>query len=147
MQQHTEEIAAIVGSGNASEDPAALGRYVQGDARPAFAPCAVARPGSADEVATPRRLGQRDGDTAVPVSSRGPHAHGGTTPSVAGALMVDLTRMDRVLRVDRRNRMVVVEPGVTWPALQAALVAARHAGDAAAAAAGGQVRRRQPAGA
>jgi FAD/FMN-containing dehydrogenase len=122
VQQHTEEIAAIVGSANVSEDPEALGRYVvEGDARAALAPFAVALPGSADEV---RRLVTWANATAtplIPVSSGGPHAHGGTAPSVAGALMVDLTRMDRVLRVDRRNRIVVVEPGVTWPALQAAL--------------------------
>ena len=118
VQQRTEEIAAIVGFGNASEDPAALGRYMQGDARPAFEPCAVARPGSSDEVGRLVAWANATTTPLIPVSSRWPHAHGGTTPSVAGALMVDLTRMDRVLRVDRRNRMVVVEPGVTWPVLQ-----------------------------
>ena len=35
--------------------------------------------------------------------------------------MLDLRRMDKILRVDRRNRMVVIEPGVTYPQLQAAL--------------------------
>ncbi len=29
--------------------------------------------------------------------------------------------MDRILRIDRRNRMAVIEPGVTYPQLQAAL--------------------------
>jgi FAD/FMN-containing dehydrogenase len=121
VQQHAEEIAAIVGSDHVSEDPAALGRYAEGDARPAFAPFAVARPGSSDEVGRLVTWANVTTTPLVPVSSRRPHAHGGTTPSVAGALMVDLTRMDRVLRVDRRDRMVVVEPGVTWPVLQAAL--------------------------
>ena len=46
---------------------------------------------------------------------------GGTEPAVAGALIVDLARMDRVLRVDRRDRIAVVEPGVTWRDLQPAL--------------------------
>ena len=32
--------------------------------------------------------------------------------------MVDLSRLDRMRRIDRRNRMVVVEPGVTYQKLQ-----------------------------
>ena len=65
----------------------------------------------ANETATP----------LVPVSSQRPHARGGTTPSVAGALIVDLGRMNGVLRIDRRNRIVVMEPGVSWQQLELAL--------------------------
>ena len=57
----------------------------------------------------------------MPVSSGGPHFHGDTVPSVPAAVIVELTRMNRILRVDRRNRMAVIEPGVTWAALQPAL--------------------------
>ena len=32
--------------------------------------------------------------------------------------MVDLGRMNKILRIDRRNRMVVIEPGVTYAQLQ-----------------------------
>ena len=32
--------------------------------------------------------------------------------------MVDLSRMNKILRIDRRNRMVVIEPGVTYAQLQ-----------------------------
>ena len=59
----------------------------------------------------------------MPVSSGAPHFHGDTVPSAPGAVMLDLRRMDKILRVDRRNRMVVIEPGVTYPQLQAALAA------------------------
>ena len=57
----------------------------------------------------------------VPVSSGGPTLYGDTVPSVPGAVMFDLSRMNRILRIDRRNRMAVIEPGVTYPQLQAAL--------------------------
>ena len=44
-------------------------------------------------------------------------------PGVAGAVIVDLTRMDRILRIDRRNRVCVIEPGVSWGEIQPALAA------------------------
>lgn len=49
----------------------------------------------------------------VPVLARGAGTSlaGGCTP-VGGGLLVSLTRMNRILEIDRRNRMAVVEPGV-----------------------------------
>ena len=58
------------------------------------------------------------GTPLVPVSSGAPHFYGDTVPSVPGAVMVDLSRMNEILRIDRRNRMVVIEPGVTYAQLQ-----------------------------
>ena len=57
----------------------------------------------------------------VPVSSAAPHFHGDTVPSVGGAVIVDLSDMKRVIRVDRRNRVAMVEPGVTFDELRPAL--------------------------
>jgi len=42
-------------------------------------------------------------------------------PSVPEAVIVDLRRMNKIVRIDRRNRMVIIEPGVTYPQLQPAL--------------------------
>jgi FAD/FMN-containing dehydrogenase len=61
------------------------------------------------------------GTALVPVSSGAPHFYGDTVPSVPGAVIVDLGRMNKILRVDRRYRMVVIEPGVTYAQLQAEL--------------------------
>ena len=82
---------------------------------------AVVRPGTAEEVQQVVAWANETATPLVPVSSGGPHFHGDTVPSVPGAVMLDLRRMDRILRVDRRNRMTVIEPGVTYPQLQAAL--------------------------
>jgi FAD/FMN-containing dehydrogenase len=57
----------------------------------------------------------------VPVSSGEPRFRGDTVPSVPEAVIVDLSRMDKIVRIDRRNRMVIIEPGVTYPQLQPAL--------------------------
>lgn len=57
----------------------------------------------------------------VPMSSGGPHMRGGTAPAVPNAVIVDLSEMRRILKVDRRNRLVLIEPGVTFPQLQGEL--------------------------
>ncbi len=121
MQHDTAEIAAIVGPDHVLEHPKGLDRHTDDEQRAPFSPLAVARPGSAEEV---ERLVAWANETAtplVPVSSGGPHVRGDTVPSVPGAVIVDLAALDRILRIDRRNRMVVIEPGVTCPQLQAAL--------------------------
>ena len=57
----------------------------------------------------------------VPVSSGPPHLRGDTIPEVDNVLIVDLRRMNRILRVDASNRVTIVEPGVTFGELQAEL--------------------------
>jgi FAD/FMN-containing dehydrogenase len=49
----------------------------------------------------------------VPVSSGPPHFHGDTVPA-RGGVVVDFSRMNRVLRIDRPSRSVRVEPGVSY---------------------------------
>ena len=122
MQQMTARLDAIVGAEHVQDDRALLDDYAldHGDA-PAHRPVAIVRPGTAEEVRQVVAWANETATPLVPVSSGGPHFHGDTVPSVPGAVMLDLRRMDKILRVDRRNRMVVIEPGVTYPQLQAAL--------------------------
>jgi FAD/FMN-containing dehydrogenase len=60
----------------------------------------------------------------VPISSGAPHFRGDTVPSAPGAVIVDLSDMKRIVHVDRRNRMILIEPGVTYTQLQPEL--AKH---------------------
>jgi len=57
----------------------------------------------------------------VPISSGGPHFRGDTHPTAPEAVMVDLRGMKRILKIDRRNRLALIEPGVTYTELQPAL--------------------------
>jgi FAD/FMN-containing dehydrogenase len=57
----------------------------------------------------------------VPVSSGAPHFYGDTVPSVAEAVVVDLSRMKAIKKIDRRNKVAVIEPGVTFSELIPAL--------------------------
>ncbi len=60
----------------------------------------------------------------VPVSSGPPHFRGDTVPSAPDAVMVDMSEMKKIVHVDRRNRMVLIEPGVAYGQLQPEL--AKH---------------------
>ncbi len=122
MNDIIDGLAALVGRDNVAADPASLQEYAADESfAPRLAPWAIVRPGSAEEVQKVVAWANETATPLVPVSSGGPHFYGDTVPSVPGAVMLDLRRMDRILRIDRRNRMAVIEPGVTYPQLQAAL--------------------------
>lgn len=53
----------------------------------------------------------------VPVSSGPPHFRGSTIPGSGGAVVVDLSGMKRIIRVDARNRVAMIEPGVSFSEL------------------------------
>ncbi|MBN2061253.1 MAG: FAD-binding oxidoreductase [Deltaproteobacteria bacterium] len=57
----------------------------------------------------------------IPVSSGPPHFKGDTVPSVPEAVVVDLSNMNNILGINRQHRMVYIEPGVTYGAVQQAL--------------------------
>ena len=146
MNDIVNELAALVGRDNVAADPASLEEYAQDESfAPRLTPWAVVRPGSAEEVQKVVAWANETATPLVPVSSGGPHFHGDTVPSVPGAVMLDLRGMDKILRIDRRNRMVVIEPGVTYPQLQAALAEQGMRVTPPLLPAGGQVRGREPA--
>jgi hypothetical protein len=58
----------------------------------------------------------------VPISSGPPHFRGDTVPSVGGAVIIDLSGMKKIIRVDRINRTALFEPGVTFGELIPAVV-------------------------
>jgi hypothetical protein len=57
----------------------------------------------------------------VPVSSGPPHFRGDTVPGTGGAIIVDLNKMKRIIHIDRRNRVVMFEPGVNFSELSSAI--------------------------
>lgn len=46
---------------------------------------------------------------------------GGYLPTEAGAVLVDMARMDRILEINEEDRFVTVEAGATWAAIYAVL--------------------------
>jgi len=87
-------------------------------------PSLLVKPKNVDEVQQLVLWANETRTPLVPVSSGGPHFRGDTLPTVPESVVVDLSGMGRILRIDRRNRLAVIEPGVTYGQLQPELQAA-----------------------
>ncbi|WP_440707907.1 FAD-binding oxidoreductase [Herbiconiux sp. YIM B11900] len=87
---------------------------------------AVLYPASTEQVQAVVRIAAELG---VPlwVSSQGRNnGYGGPSPRVAGSVLVSLRRMNRVLEINAQLAYAVVEPGVSWMDLHAAIAEAGH---------------------
>ena len=115
------DLVGIVGKENIRDDPATLEEYSGGLAQ--NTPAAVVRPANTDEVQRVVKWANENRTPLIPVSSGPPHFRGGTVPGVEGAVIVDLRRMNKIIRVDADNRVAIVEPGVTFGQLQSELAA------------------------
>ncbi|MBU1670829.1 MAG: FAD-binding oxidoreductase [Actinobacteria bacterium] len=107
-----ERLAGIVGETSVNDDRNDLLQYARPDGD-GHLPTCVVRPVNPEQVTALVVLANETGLNLVPVSSGPPHARGGTAPE-SGAVMVDLSAMDRIVRMDRRNKVAIVEPGVTF---------------------------------
>jgi FAD/FMN-containing dehydrogenase len=108
-------LAEIVGTRNVSCKETVLNEYSQdmsfvNKIRPGY----VVKPGNALEIKKIVKLAQETLTPLVPISSGPPHFRGDTVPSIGGAMMVDLSEMRKIMRIDRLNRVAIFEPGVTY---------------------------------
>jgi 4-cresol dehydrogenase (hydroxylating) flavoprotein subunit len=79
-----------------------------------FAPGAVVSPSSVEEVQAIVRVANELRVPLWPVSRGKNNGYGGASPRVAGTVVVELTRMNRVLEVNEESAYAVVEPGVRF---------------------------------
>jgi hypothetical protein len=119
MNGEKEQLEKIVGEGNVCDAPETLETYLydQSFALP-IKPQGIIKPKDAREVQEIVKWANQTGTPLIPVSSGPPHFHGDTVPSTTGAIIIDLSGMNRIIRIDSRNRMTIVEPGVTYSQLQ-----------------------------
>lgn len=119
MNRQKEKLVEIVGRDNVFDDAAILDAYAQDQS---FAlsqkPALVVNPENAQQVQQIVLWANRTQTALVPVSSGPPHFRGDTVPGAAGAVIVNLSGMNRIIRIDRRNRIAIIEPGVTYSQLQ-----------------------------
>jgi FAD/FMN-containing dehydrogenase len=113
----TRELEGIVGKGNVLTDETTLERYAKDEswAAPKL-PDWVVRVKSTDEVQKVVQLANRHKVPVIPRSSD-IGFHGSGIPE-QGGIVIDLKGMNRILRIDSRNKWVMVEPGVTYGQLQ-----------------------------
>jgi len=116
------ELQKIVGEKNVLTSPKILEEY-SGDLSfvPPIRPGSIVKAGNLSEVQSIVKWANKTGTPLIPVSSGTPHFNGDTVPGVGGATIVDLSGMKRIIRIDRRNRVAMIEPGVTFGELVPAL--------------------------
>jgi FAD/FMN-containing dehydrogenase len=77
-------------------------------------PASLVKPKSAADVQRILKFANETKTPLVPVSSGPPHFRGDTVPSVGGAVIVDMSGMKKIMFVDRKRRVAMCEPGVTF---------------------------------
>ncbi|MCC6751462.1 MAG: FAD-binding oxidoreductase [Deltaproteobacteria bacterium] len=101
-------------------DPQALARYAEDLSEEApRKPLLAVRPKNTTQVQAALRVA-REHEVALTPRVAGSSASG-LTLSLEGGVVLDLSRMHRILEVSAEDRFALVEPGVTWAALRARL--------------------------
>jgi hypothetical protein len=110
-----EKLVEIVGPNNVIQEPAVLSSYAKdmsfvSSIRPDY----VVKLRNSEEAGKLVKLARETQTPLIPISSGPPHFRGDTVPTVGGAVIVDFGGMKKIIRVDRLNRTVMFEPGVTF---------------------------------
>jgi len=117
-----EQLIEIFGQNQVSDKPELLESYAKNaHLGVGIAPDYVIKATNAEEVIKAVKWANETKTPLVAVSSTGKHYHGGSNPSVPEAAMLDLSEMNKIRSINRTFRVCVVEPGVTYGELQAAL--------------------------
>jgi glycolate oxidase len=118
-----EQLRAVLPEGAVLTDPDLVRtyRHDEADLCVAGAPAVVVRPRSTEQVAAVLRTAAGYGAPVVPQGARTGLTGGAN--AVDGAVVLSLTAMDRILEIDRVNRIAVVQPGVVNAALSRAAAA------------------------
>ena len=122
MNRKISSLLEIVGKDGVLENPK-LGTFFSLDHNliEPLKPCFAVKPKNVDEVQQVVLWANKTQTPLVPISSGEPHFRGDTYPTAPESVMVDLSGMKRILKIDRRNRLALIEPGVTYTELQPAL--------------------------
>ena len=114
-----EKLNAICGSVNVSTDKKIIDDYTKDLSYvTGKVPIAVTWSTTSKQVEEILKLANEKGFKIVPVSSpQGPRVHGDTIPHADNTIILDLSKMNQILRIDRTSREVMVEPGVTFAQL------------------------------
>jgi FAD/FMN-containing dehydrogenase len=118
--QLVESLRSILGSDGIVTDAGECDFYAQDVFQKGPAPLAVIRPDSAEALAQAVAAATDEGITIIPRGG-GMSYTGGYVAPAAGALLVDVGRMDRILDINEADMTATVEAGCTWDALHRAL--------------------------
>lgn len=112
------DLASIVGSNRTSNEQELLEQFIGGTGTDeTCSPSLVVWPSSAEEVSRIVEFANKNRFPLIPVSSGLPRMSGSTIPKVKGTVIIDFRKMNRIIRVDAKNKVVMIEPGVTYSQL------------------------------
>lgn len=78
-------------------------------------PVLVVYPNNVDQVQKIIKIANDNDTSILPVSTPSKyHFHGDTIPKTDNTIIMDLSKINQILRIDPKNRTVMVEPGVTY---------------------------------
>jgi FAD/FMN-containing dehydrogenase len=77
-------------------------------------PAAVARPTTLKELQSLVQWANASHAKVIPVSSTGQHRRGDTVPTTEGTVIADLSGMHKVIHVDLRDKIAIIEPGIDF---------------------------------
>lgn len=119
MDERKTKLMDIVGKANVSDNPE-IGEAFSLDHNiiPPMKPCFMVKPRNVDEVQKIILWANESLTPLVPMNSGGPHFRGDTVPTVPESVIVDLSGVSRILKIDRRNRLALIEPGVMYSQLE-----------------------------
>lgn len=114
------DLADMVGRQHASDDPALLETYSRDHSfeQPRLPTCVA----SAESTEQIQALVKYANERRIPVTVRSSRVgfYGAGIP-MQGGIVLDLSGMNKILMVDPKDKRVMIEPGVTYAQLQAAL--------------------------
>ncbi len=107
-----EELMKIVGPEAVLDDPDALEPYtVRHSLWPTLWPNVVVSAGNMEES---QKVIQFANEKKVPLKPSSSGVHFRESGPILGGILLDLSKMKGITKIDNRNRKVTVEPGVTW---------------------------------
>lgn len=112
-----EKMVSIVSSDNVSSDESEISSFKEPwiglDAQPSL----IVKPRNMEEILDIVETANEMGLNIVPVSSGPPHSRGDTSPD-GDAVVVDMTGMNEITWLDRKNKVALIEPGVRFGKLK-----------------------------
>jgi len=115
-----DDLSSIIGTEFVTTDSDMLEKYAgDGSFVPRRRPSCVVFPGNTEEVQGVTKYANEHRIPVTPRSS-GISFYGAGIPAQSG-IIIDLTRMNRILEIDPGNKRVKVEAGSTWAQVQEAL--------------------------
>jgi glycolate oxidase subunit GlcD len=105
-----KEFEAAVGADNCSTDDAVLYVYGSDVSDVTGKPDIIVRPGTVEEIARCVKICAKHNLPVIPRGAGSGAAGGAVAPT--GGVMIDMTRMNKILDLDLANLQVMVQPGV-----------------------------------